>query len=282
MTSTLNLKKKKIISKREVIVIISAIILTTVGIKASDNIFNSEEAVNSSGGACPGDMVQVANADGDFCIDKYEASPSEDCPNSDPVNQRDSRLNIDYPDCQPVSKPGTIPWRFISQDQAEFACRKAGKRLPTNEEWFAAALGTPDPDSNWTEKDCHVSKNWPDAPGLTGSGMYCVSSSGAFDMIGNVWEWVKGTVNDGYFKDKKLPNSGFVDSTDGESFPGITNKENPNPNYNEDYFWIKSNGLRGIARGGYWDNKSEAGQYSIYIVTPPSYIGLATGFRCAK
>ncbi len=272
----------KLIGKKEIIVTISAVILTTVGIKASDKIRNSNEGVATPDGKCPVYMVNVVSASGDFCIDQYEAAPGNNCPYLSPSGQTETRVNIDSKKCQPVSAPGLVPWRHISQDQAVLACAKAGKRLPTNEEWFAAALGTPDKLGTWTNDDCQVNNNWEEQPGRGGSGINCRSAAGAFDMIGNVWEWVSGAVNDGQFEGRMLPEAGFIDSTGGDSLPAITNKDKPNENYYYDYFFIKHNGVRGMARGGYWDNKSDAGQYSVYIVSPPSGIGQGTGFRCVK
>jgi hypothetical protein len=68
---------------------------------------------------------------------------------------------------------------------------------------------------------------------------------------------------------------------DGEGLPGMTNTDQPNPDYNSDYFWLVGKGLRGIVRGGYWGNKSDAGQYSVYMVAPPSSGEAGIGFRCA-
>jgi len=282
MGTTIDLKKKRLVGRKEIIVIVAAVVLTTAGIKASDNFFSPGEAKRESSGFCPDEMVYITSSGGGFCIDQFEASPGGECPNPDPLSQADTRANLDYRGCLPASRAGTLPWRFISQDQAAVACAKAGKRLPTNEEWYAAALGTPDKKADWSADDCQVNGNWTAQPGQAGSGKDCASAAGAYDMIGNVWEWVEGAVNDGSYEGKKLPASGFVDSTDGESFPGLTNQNAPNPDYHEDYFWIKESGLRGIARGGYWSNKSDAGTYSMYIVTPPSFVGSGMGFRCAK
>ncbi|MFC1678494.1 SUMF1/EgtB/PvdO family nonheme iron enzyme [Patescibacteria group bacterium] len=282
MSTVINLKKRKLVGKKEVIVVISAIILTTLGIKASDNFFNPRDVEETSGGRCPADMVFVSSDIGGFCIDKYEASAHSDCPNLDPENQRETKTNLNFPECTPVSVQDRVPWRNISQDQAALACAKAGKRLPTNKEWLQAALGTPDYGLDGDINDCHTRNNWPQQPGLTGTGINCKSSAGAYDMVGNLWEWVEGAVNDGIYEDKKLPKSGYVDSMDGGSMPGITNPNQPNDNYNQDYYWIKETGLRGIARGGYWDNGSDAGQYSVYIVPLPSSIEKGIGFRCAK
>lgn len=273
-------------STRSIIVIILATFFSTVIIKASDNLIPFLSATLnqnfSPNTPCPSDMVFVPKEDGGFCIDKYENSPAPNCPFSNPQNQKETRENLNDPNCKPISVAGALPWRFISQDQAQIACAKAGKRLPTNEEWYLASLGTPDSSSAWGPDDCQVANNWSNQPGFTGSGKKCVSAVGAYDMIGNVWEWVKGTVLDGEYEGKKLPPKGFIDSTDGRGLPAITNPENPNPNYNEDYFWIYQTGIRSFARGGYWDNQSRAGFYSVYLVYQPSDVGPGIGFRCAK
>jgi Sulfatase-modifying factor enzyme 1 len=81
-----------------------------------------------------------------------------------------------------VSIPGVTPAAKVSWFQALAAARNSGKRLPTNAEWQAAALGTPD------GAPCRVTSA-PGGPLLTGT-PGCVSDVGAFDMVGNVWEWV--------------------------------------------------------------------------------------------
>jgi formylglycine-generating enzyme required for sulfatase activity len=61
--------------------------------------------------------------------------------------------------------------------------------LPTDKEWLQVALGTPDKETGWDSDDCQVENNWDIQPGLAGTGKNCVSAAGAYDMIGNVWEW---------------------------------------------------------------------------------------------
>jgi formylglycine-generating enzyme required for sulfatase activity len=263
------------------IVIISAIILTTVGIKASDKLFGSGQD-NGENSLCPSGMVFVSSPSGGFCLDKYEVSAGSGCSYANPENQTETLKNIENPDCQPFSSVGKIPWRNISQNQAALVCAKAGKRLPTSEEWMRASLGTPDKLSGWKESDCHVQNNWTSAPGLSGSGKNCFSGSGAYDMIGNVWEWVDGSVVDGQIEGRQLPLEGYVKGYDSSGFPTETDAEMGDENYYHDYVWLKRNGTRGIARGGYWGNGAEAGQYSIYMVTEPSYAGIGVGFRCVK
>ncbi|MDD4902031.1 MAG: SUMF1/EgtB/PvdO family nonheme iron enzyme [Patescibacteria group bacterium] len=264
---------------RWLIVMIVAVALTTAGIKASDSLFGNKAKNNS---LCPAEMVFIPGSTGGFCLDKYEDAAGNGCSFKDPANQDQTRTNLENQSCQPASQAGLIPWRYISQNQAAVACAKAGKRLPTNEEWLAAALATPDKNSNWGADDCQVANNWVKQPGPAGSGKNCVSGAGAYDLIGNVWEWVEGTVEDGKYQGNALPDDGYIKGVNSLAMPTDTNSDQADPNYYDDYFWIKKTGSRGIARGGYWGNNDQAGQYSVYLVTPPSEAGTGTGFRCAK
>jgi len=301
MAEVLNLKEvslsKKIYKKKKFgfskiikfsLVIVFSVVLTTLGIKATDNLFfaslkeSSEIKPKANEGPCPLDMVFVASEKGGFCIDKYENSPGPKCSFLNPQNQKESQDNLSNPDCYPVSKAGLLPWTNISQNQAQLACAKAGKRLPTAKEWYLAALGTPDKSNDWTKDDCHLNKNWGKEPGLTGSGKNCQSSAGAFDMAGNVWEWVADTIFDGNFQNRPLPNQGYVWGVEENGFPFQTEKDNPSLDYNQDYFWIYPEGTRAIARGGYFQSETDGGIYSSYLVALPSNSSLATGFRCAK
>ncbi len=266
---------------------IFAVFFVSIGINAADNYDNFSNSIIGKvfglkpEGPCPDDMVFVSGTEGDFCIDKFEVSASEDCPYVNPQSQMQSRLNLADPKCLPISLPGAYPWRWVSQNQAAELCARAGKRLPTNKEWFQASLGTPDPDSAWGADDCQVDKNWGAQPGMSGQAKKCVSSAGAYDMIGNVWEWVDGTILDGKFLENDLPGQGYVVSAGTDGIAGETDASG-DLNYYNDYFWIKKKGLRGMARGGYWDNAEKAGKYAMYLVSPPSYAGIGVGFRCVK
>jgi hypothetical protein len=89
-------------------------------------------------------------------------------------------------DVYALSLPGVLP-SIGTWFQAQQACKNSRKRLPSNAEWQAAVAGTPDPDPMvLTATDC--------APLVgvvpTGSRADCVSADGAFDMVGNVREYV--------------------------------------------------------------------------------------------
>ncbi len=264
-----------------------AVIFVTIGINAADNYDNISQSIvgrlilGKNKGPCPDDMAYVPKENGGFCIDKYESSPSNDCSYKNVTDQIQSRDNLDSVNCSAQSVAGKEPWRFISQTQAQTACAKAGKRLPTNEEWYLASLGTPDKNPSGTD-DCQIVSNWMSQPGLTGSGVNCVSSYGAFDMIGNVWEWVKGEANEGIFESQTMPESGYIKAVDTNGVPIETDLNGPEDNYNKDYFWIKNSDIRGLARGGYWQNGTDAGVYAMYMVSPPNFAETGIGFRCAK
>ncbi len=269
-------------------IIVLATFLAAVALDAADQRGNFSQSFlakiwsGRNNSICPEGMVYVSARKDGFCIDKFEASPGAGCPVKTVKSQADTRRNLQSASCVPQSKQGEIPWNFISQAQALEACVKAGKRLPTNEEWYLAALGTPDFSEEWTQQDCQLNSNWDNQPGLTGSGEHCVSAAGAYDMVGNVWEWVRGEIVEGKWQDLAMPPSGFVGGVNSEGLPILVSPDKPDPNFNQDYFWIKDKGIRGIARGGYWNNQTKGGIYAVYMVPPPSYVGKGVGFRCVQ
>jgi len=272
------------------VVTFGAVFLSTLAINAGDSWKNPESsmlagALSSIGkkAPCPEGMAYVGAPSGGYCIDIYEDSASEACLYDVPKSQEESRSNIADIKCLPVSNKGMSPWRNISQSQAMQACAKAGKRLPTNEEWFFAALGTPDATSTWGTSDCNVNKNRDVFdPALTGSGENCVSPLGVYDMIGNVWEWMGETVKEGKIDGVILPSAGYVISADENGIPAETNATSSDPNYNLDRFWSKKDGTVGMFRGGFWMSGSDAGIYTIHAGMSPSFTGTAVGFRCVK
>jgi formylglycine-generating enzyme required for sulfatase activity len=90
-------------------------------------------------------------------------------------------------DVYAVSMAGVGPARSLTWFQAVAAARNSSKRLPTNAEWQAGALGTPDAGANPRGQECNT---YSSAPDLTGARINCISDAGAFDMVGNVSEWV--------------------------------------------------------------------------------------------
>lgn len=81
-------------------------------------------------------------------------------------------------------KPSTC----IPAFQAQAACELSTRRLLSNSEWTQAAGGTPPAYTDNGTTDCNTGNLVP-GPSNAGARSGCVSSAGAFDMLGNVWEW---------------------------------------------------------------------------------------------
>jgi formylglycine-generating enzyme required for sulfatase activity len=237
---------------------------------------------------CKKDAVQV----GDACIDTYEASAWELTDPADnktiskiqngkideasdltgKATQRGDTLDVDdfgagCPDngngctnLYAVSIPGVMPSGSITWFQAA-ACRNAGKRLATNQEWTLAALGTPDTGAadNGTTT-CNTDGLEP-LLAATGSRSACVSDVGAFDMVGNVREWVADWVP----LSTAFPGwGGFSD--DAMALAGASTVGGPGA----------------LIRGGDFNDGTNAGPLEIEGNGSPKISIGAIGFRCAR
>ena len=192
------------------------------------------------------------------------------------VDYTDAQCQFNGGGCKNIfalSMPGVIPARSINYFIAAAACRNSRKRLPSNAEWQAAALGTPDP---WPQDDpahqCHLS-----GPSAlpTGTRSKCVSDVGAFDMVGNVIEFVAdwgALATTGTTWDVFIPGFGGDVSNVGGSPNGTI-------------YGLPGTTLRGgsfaFGSGGFGEL---AGVYAIDQNGAPNSIGdaSAAGFRCAK
>lgn len=147
------------------------------------------------------EMVRI----GDFWIDRYEItivnSKYFDGGKCDNPNNSGKRYGYkgpitqnhdDYPAGFPASGQWTTPlWacsisgvqpsRSMSWFRGAQACAAAGKRLCTDLEWQVAATGSPE-DATSCTTDSGSST-------LTGAKTKCKSSWGAYDMVGNLWEF---------------------------------------------------------------------------------------------
>ena len=266
---------------------------------------------------CPSDMVWVDA--GKFCIDKYEASQDTEAGNvfmvdingdgdfEDTVDVYGDGTTFDEttPTYRAKSEYGANPWTSINQVNAKAACMAAGKHLATNYEMLLAAKGTPDPYTSAPAvgtEPCQIwnTGSWPDYSGRkpdgaewstspagtnsikTGTAALCVSDAGAYDLIGNVWEWTDNVINNGLHPatGASLPSANRITGLDVYGIPNSTGSATLD--YNYDYFWINADGYRGFLRGGSWDHGSPAGLFALHLFHAPSSAGPNIGFRCAK
>jgi formylglycine-generating enzyme required for sulfatase activity len=228
-------------------------------------------------------MVPVGN----FCIDKYEVTVWSRPPRSDgrPRGVQYGLEDFDYPcsqngdDCTgegaiyAVSLPGKMPSAYITWFQALQACANVGKRLPTNAEWQMAATGTPDTGG---EDDGETTCNTDDLePGISpaGSRRNCVSSRGAYDMVGNMLEWVadwfEGNTN------PFAPSSGTAGAAFGDDFMLGVNPAT-----------IQANGSQNLpsalVRGGRYNGGTGTGVFALNARFAPSDAAFDGSFRCVK
>lgn len=261
------------------LVIFGAIIVTALGIDAADTLQGSNGTLLSqvvsrnSGGVCPEGMAHIQNIPTLTCVDMYEVSAGKDCPVQDPEQMLATIKNVETKECVIESVSGQLPWRFVTRDQALSLCARSGKRLPTSEEWYALTLGM-----SLVESACNTSSKK-----LTEAGAYseCVSPIGAYDLVGNVWEWVSDDVIDGVYKMRTVPDSGYVAQIDAGGMATAV-IDQPQELFGNDYFWSKTDGAYGIIRGGYYDSGSDAGLYTVHADTLPTTASVGIGFRCVK
>ena len=227
---------------------------------------------------CTPDMVQS----GPTCMDKYEASvwriPNPLDANKGLVKKVQNgkvtiddltaggatRLNDNYAPCEndgrnclhevyAVSIVGVQPSELITWFQAQQACKNSQKRLPTNAEWQAAAAGTPG------EVDCGSGSF---TAGLTGGRSGCFSADGAYDMAGNVLEWVA----DWMPLSTACPGWGSF-SNDSQCFAGADTTSTAGPG--------------ALVRGGRFSGGFSVGPLNVGTVRVTAE-AFDIGFRCAR
>ncbi|HJQ84901.1 MAG TPA: SUMF1/EgtB/PvdO family nonheme iron enzyme [Candidatus Binatia bacterium] len=260
--------------------------------------------------ACAPDAVPV----GSLCVDRYEASVWSIPASQSRLIERVRRGKADAIDLQaggatqlgeipmgtcagdeygaefpptgnwtaPVyaaSVAGVPPSTCLTWFQAEQACRLAGKRLLTNEEWQAAAAGTPDPGAG--DDFTTTCATFSTFAASTGARSACVSRWGAHDMAGNVWEWVAEWINPGV-------GCTFWDAEHGTdlSCAGAASGSPPSPNalgpVTNELVGFDPNLPGAIIRGGNFATGTRNGVFAFFAGVNPSNISRSTGFRCAR
>ncbi|MEZ4302174.1 MAG: SUMF1/EgtB/PvdO family nonheme iron enzyme [Polyangiaceae bacterium] len=190
---------------------------------------------------CPAGMAVVA---GKFCIDQYEASVVEI--DGKKTKSHSPFKGVDGLKVKAISKKGVIPQAHISKEQAETACKNAGKRLCTDEEWITACKGKkpttypygddhkdgrcndngvssfnhyygqeggPAPQSafTWANMNDERLNQLKGTVAKTGQFSKCKNSYKLYDMVGNLHEWTSasaGTFRGGYYLDTKINGEG--------------------------------------------------------------------------
>jgi formylglycine-generating enzyme required for sulfatase activity len=167
-------------------------------------------------------------------------------------------------DVYAASVPGVYPAAHLTWFQAQAACKNARKRLPSNAEWQAAVIGTPDPGPDNGTTDCNSTFQAGQDPVPTGSRSGCVSADGAFDMVGNLYElvadWVPRSSGCGSWSPTSSP------SGDSQCLAGAETTGEPGV----------------LLRGGVFLDGEKAGPMLVGGGNGPAYTAYLVGFRCAR
>lgn len=160
------------------------------------------------------------------------------------------------------------PVVFVTWFEAEAWCRWAGRRLPSEAEWEAAAIGESTPDG---ARLANERRRWPwgEAPTTSSRANLdyafdgpvdvaaCPDGDSAFgcrQMIGNVWEWTASDF---------LPFAGFA--------------ADPYKDYSQPWF-----GTRKVLRGGCWATSARIARPTYRNFFTPDRNDVLAGFRtCA-
>jgi formylglycine-generating enzyme required for sulfatase activity len=175
--------------------------------------------------------------------------------------------NPSSPGFYAVSVAGAQPSRCITWFQANQACLLSGKRLLTNREWQGVAAGTPDPGAADDRATTCVTTGV--GPAETGSRSSCKSVWGAFDMVGNVSEWVADW-GDTSVSCTSWPASlgNDLSCVGGPGDPGAQSGTLSFPG--------------AFVRGGGFPDGTSAGVFSVSAGPDPSQRSPSIGFRCAR
>jgi formylglycine-generating enzyme required for sulfatase activity len=190
------------------------------------------------------DQTEVTNAMYAKCVSDSGCTP--------PLSSRSSSRNSYYGN----SEFNDYPVVYVNWNQANAYCEWAGRSLPTEAQWEKAARGTDGRTYPWGEGINCDNANYVSGGSCVGDTSKVRSYEsgkspyGAYDMAGNVWEWVNDWYSETYYQSSPSSNPTGPVSGKYRMFRGGS--------------WL-SNDVRSANRG----------------LVPPEFFVEDFGFRCA-
>jgi formylglycine-generating enzyme required for sulfatase activity len=199
-----------------------------------------------------------------FYIDKYEVTNGRylefvrTTGHRAPQHPKDPTRNLWKGNTMPESVADR-PVVNVDWQDAKAYCAWTGRRLPTEAEWEKAARGADDRRFPWgnvepTHKHLNYNQRWIGEKTLMPVGSYEAGKSpfGAYDMAGNVWEWVNDWYDPLYYEKSPAKNP-------------------PGP----------ESGTHKVVRSSGWQVETPMVRIFTRIKSDPTVRNESTGFRCA-
>lgn len=184
-------------------------------------------------------MAHITQADGTaFCIDRFEASLSPGSLGNGTQSQDDTSLAPDGSTrAQALQALHASAATGVTWYQAKSLCENAGKRLCTTSEWERACRGPnstsyPYGDASNDSLCNGFFQYFTPNPAPTGSFKACVSLFGAYDLSGNLEEWLDTSVirtpGTTVLNDRALHGGSYASNSDALACVGVEFHAPPN------------------------------------------------------
>jgi len=195
------------------------------------------------------DQTEVTNKQYKACVDAGVCEPPSDF------------SSVTHPSYYGNSEFDDYPVIWVNWDKANRYCEVwtgIGGELPTEAQWEKAARGTDTREYPWGNDTPNVNLlNYNSNVGdTTEVGKYTSGASiyGAYDMAGNVWEWVNDWYDETYYQSSSSSNNPLGPET----------------------------GQFRVLRGGSWTNFESAVRSTLRYWGDSKYTLINDGFRCAR
>jgi len=197
-----------------------------------------------------------------FWIDQYEVTNKQyqACVDAGTCEPPSSSNSYTHPSYYGNSEFDNYPVLYVNWDKANRYCEVwAGGDLPTEAQWEKAARGTDDrvypwgnnaPNDNLLNYNSNVGDTTEVGKYLSGKSPY-----GAYDMAGNVWEWVNDYYQSDYY------------ALLGDSASNPVGPES---------------GDKRVLRGGSWYGYSDYVRSADRVRLDPTSADVNLGFRCSR